>query len=188
MLSNKKKSEITQLLNEIQESEEAYDELFPLIYQELKQLAFSNLQSESNDVTISKTELVHEVYLKMINQEMVEFENRNHFLAIASRCMRQILIDHARKRKAQKRGGDKEKITYIDQLLKIEEQADEMIDLDKKLDELAELNERLAKIVEMRFFGEMKITEIADVLEVSNRTIKRDWAKARGWLYKELKM
>ena len=188
MLSNQKKSEITQLLNEVQDSEQAYDELFPLIYQELKQLAFSNLQSESNDITISKTELVHEVYLKMINQEMVEFENRNHFLAIASRCMRQILIDHARKRKAKKRGGDKETLTYIDQLFKVDEQAGEMMDLDQKIDELGELNERLAKIVEMRFFGEMKIAEIADVLEVSERTVKRDWAKARGWLYKELEM
>lgn len=189
MPKNKGESEVTRLLHRVQKgSEKAYNTLFPLIYEELKTLAFRKLQREQNDITISKTELVHEVYIKMINQEKVEFENRSHFMAIASRCMRQILIDHARKKKAKKRGGDKQDLTYIDELLKIEEQTDKLIDIDKKIKELAELNERLANIVEMRFFGEMKINAIADVLDLSERTVKRDWAKARGWLYKELKM
>lgn len=184
-----KKSDITQLLKNIQKgSEKAYNKLFPLIYEELKNLAFSKLKKEHRDITISKTELVHEVYIKMINQEAVEFENRNHFLAIASRCMRQILIDHARKRKASKRGGEKKDLTYVDELLKVQEEAGKLINIDKKIDELSELNERLAKIVEMKFFGEMSINSIADVLNISERTVKRDWAKARGWLYKELKM
>lgn len=189
MPKNKGESEVTRLLQRVQKgSEKAYNELFPLIYEELKTLAFRKLQREKNDITISKTELVHEVYIKMINQDKVKFENRNHFMAIASRCMRQILIDHARKRKAKKRGGDQEEITYVDELLKIEEQASKLVDIDKKIKELEELNERLGKIVEMRFFGEMTISAIADVLDLSERTVKRDWAKARGWLYKELKM
>lgn len=189
MSKNKGESEVTRLLQKVQNgSEKAYNTLFPLIYEELKKLAFRKLQREQSDITISKTELVHEVYIKMINQEKVEFENSNHFMAIASRCMRQILIDHARKRKAQKRGGEQQDLTYIDELLNIEEQTDKLIDIDKKIKELAELNERLAKIVEMRFFGEMKINAIADVLDLSERTVKRDWAKAKGWLYKELKM
>ncbi len=189
MSSNKPQSEITRLLKSVQKgSEEAYDELFPLIYDELKKLAFSKLQQERNDITISKTELVHEVYIKMINQDTLEFKSKNHFMAIASRCMRQILIDHARKRQANKRGGEKEDFTYIDELLKVEEQAEKLIDIDKKIDELSDLNKRLSQIVEMRFFGEMTISAIADVLDLSERTVKRDWAKARGWLYKELKM
>lgn len=184
-----KKSEITQLLKDIQQgSEKAYNDLFPLIYEELKKLAFSKLKKEHADMTISKTELVHEVYIKMINQEAVEFENRNHFLAIASRCMRQILIDHARKRKAEKRGGEKKDVTYIDEILKVQEEASKLIDIDQKIEELSDLNERLARIIEMKFFGEMTMQAIADVLEISERTVKRDWAKARGWLYKELKM
>ncbi len=188
-MAKAKKSEITQLLQRVQDgSEDAYNQLFPLIYEELKKLAFSKLKKEHQDITISKTELVHEVYIKMINQEAVEFENRNHFLAIASRCMRQILIDHARKRKAKKRGGDQREITYIDELLKVQEEASKLINIDDKIEDLSALNKRLAKIVEMRFFGEMTMSAIADVLDISERTVKRDWAKARGWLYKELKM
>ncbi len=182
-------SEVTQLLQRVQKgSEKAYSKLFPLIYEELRSLAFSKLKNEHSDITISKTGLVHEVYIKMINQEAVEFENRNHFLAISARCMRQILIDHARKRKADKRGGDKREVTYIDELLKVQEEAKKLVNIDQKIKELSDLNERLAKIVEMRFFGEMPIHAIADVLDISERTVKRDWAKARGWLYKELKM
>lgn len=188
-MAKPRKSEVTQLLQRVQEgSEKAYNQLFPLIYEELKKLAFSKLKKEHSDITISKTELVHEVYIKMINQDAVEFENRNHFLAIASRCMRQILIDHARKRKAKKRGGEKKDVTYIDEILKVQEEAAKLVDIDQKIEELSELNERLAKIVEMRFFGEMTMSAIADVLDISERTVKRDWAKARGWLYKELKM
>lgn len=184
-----KQSEVTKLLQHVgQGSEKAYNKLFPLIYEELKGLALSKLNREHSDITISKTELVHEVYIKMINQEVVEFESRNHFMAIAARCMRQILIDHARKRKAKKRGGEKKDLTYIDGILNVQEEAEKLIDIDEKIEELSEFNERLAKIVEMKFFGEMTMRAIADVLDVSERTVKRDWAKARGWLYKELRM
>jgi RNA polymerase sigma factor (TIGR02999 family) len=184
----RQKSEITDLLVEVQKgSEEAYEELFPLIYEELKSIAFSELKSEDNDITVTETELVHEVYLKMIDQTRIKAEDKNHFIAIAARCMRQILVDHARKKKAKKRGGDQHDITYVDELLKIRHEAEKLIDLDAKLEELAELDERMAEVVTLRFFGQMTIYEIAKVLGVSERTVKRDWSKARGWLYKELK-
>jgi len=123
----------------------------------------------------------------MVDQSTIKANDKNHFLAITARCMRQILIDHARKKKAQKRGGDREDVTYIDELLKAHYEADQLIDLDAKLDELAQLDERMADVVTLRFFGRMKVSAIADALDVSERTVKRDWAKARGWLYKELK-
>ncbi len=182
-----KRSRVTRLLQKIQEgSEEAYDELFPLIYKELKRIAYSKLKKERDDITLSETALVHEVYMKIADQDSLVAESRGHFMAIAARCMRQILIDHARKKKRQKRGGNRREITFIDELMEVHHQAEELIDIDAKLKELAELNERLAKVVELRFFGKLPIYQVAHVLEVSESTVKRDWDKARGWLYKEL--
>lgn len=168
-------------------STKAYEELFPLVYNELKRLAFSKLKSERDDITVTETELVHEVYLKMIDQTRIKAKDKSHFLAIAARCMRQILVDHARKKKAEKRGGDQHKVTYIDELLKVREESAEIIDLDEKINELAQLDERLAEVVTLRFFGQMTVSDTAKALGISERTVKRDWAKARGWLYKELK-
>jgi RNA polymerase sigma factor (TIGR02999 family) len=183
------KADITQLLVRISKGENnLYDKLYPLIYEEMQQLAFRQMMRQRPDHTLSKTELVHETYLKMIDQTKVNFNNKNHFLAIASRCMRQILIDYARKKHAKKRGGKKKDLTYIDGLFKgRQNKSEELLDIDKALNELEKLNERLAKVVEMRFFGEMTIEETADALGVSKSTVKRDWLKARGWLYKELK-
>lgn len=185
------KSEITQLLNELGEKEddsEAYNQLFELVYDELKKIAHSRLQQEYNTHTYSKTALVNEVYLKMFTQDEIKASNRSHFYAIASRCMRQILIDYARKKKAQKRGGEQKDLTYIDELFKQQQQkAQELIDIDTALKELSELNERLCDVIEMRFFGEMTIEDTAEALGVSESTVKRDWMKARGWLYQKLK-
>lgn len=185
------KSEITQLLHELREKEDnsdTYNQLFELVYDELKKIAHSRLQQEYESHTYSKTALVNEVYLKMISQDEIEASNRSHFYAITSRCMRQILIDYARKKKAQKRGGDQKDLTYIDELFKQQQQkAQELIDIDTALKELAELNERLSDVVEMRFFGEMTIEDTAKALGVSESTVKRDWMKARGWLYQNLK-
>jgi len=184
----KNKSEITQLLLRVQAgSTKAYEELFPLVYDELKQLAFSQLRSEPDDITVTKTELVHEVYLKMVDQTRIKATDKSHFLAIASRCMRQILVDHARKKKAEKRGGDQQDVTYIDELLKVREESGKIVDLDEKLKELEELEKRLADVVTLRFFGQMTVHSTAEALGVSERTVMRDWAKARGWLYKKLK-
>jgi RNA polymerase sigma factor (TIGR02999 family) len=180
-------TEVTQLLIRLKEGEkEVFDELYPLIYEELKRLAY-NQMGRQPDHTLSKTELVHETYLKMVDQPDVDFKDRSHFLAIASKCMRQILIDYARKKKAQKRGGDNRDVTYIDELFKVQQhKADELIGIDAALDRLAKLNQRLTDVVELRFFGEMTIEDTAEALDVSESTVKRDWMKARGWLHQEL--
>lgn len=182
-------SDVTRLLISLKKGKDGvYDKLYPLIYDELRNLAYSHMNRQSADHTLSRTELVHETYLKMIDQTQIDFSDRSHFLAIASRCMRQILIDYARKKQAEKRGGKQKDLTYIDGIFNGQNsKAQELIDIDDALKRLAELNERLSKVVEMRFFGEMTIEETADALEISESTVKRDWMKARGWLYKELK-
>jgi RNA polymerase sigma factor (TIGR02999 family) len=182
-------SDVTELLIQLKKGKDGvYDELYPLIYEELRRLAYGHMNRQYDEHTLSKTELVHEAYLKMIAQSEIDFTDRSHFLSIASRCMRQILIDYARKKHAKKRGGQKDDLTYIDGLFGTENhKAEELINLDEALEELAELNERLCKVVEMRFFGEMTIEETAEALNISKSTVKRDWMKARGWLYKELK-
>ncbi|SHE38073.1 RNA polymerase sigma factor, TIGR02999 family [Fodinibius roseus] len=182
-------SEVTQLLIRLKKGENGiYDQLYPLIYEEMKKLAYVQMSKQSPDHTLSKTELVHETYLKMIDQTQLDFKDKSHFLAISSRCMRQILIDYARKKNAKKRGGKKKDLTFIDELFEGQDKkAQELIDIDAALNELEKLNERLTKVVEMRFFGEMTIQETAEALDVSESTVKRDWMKARGWLYKELK-
>lgn len=187
--SNNSKADTTELLIRLSEGEEGiYDQLYPHIYEELRRLAYAQMSRQASDHTLSKTELVHEVYLKMINQSQVSYNDRSHFLAVASRCMRQILIDYARKKQAKKRGGEEKDLTFIDELYNNQnKKAQELIDIDAALDDLAEINERYSKVVEMRFFGEMTIGETAEALDVSESTVKRDWVKARGWLYKELK-
>ncbi|SMO97066.1 sigma-70 family RNA polymerase sigma factor [Gracilimonas mengyeensis] len=181
--------EVTVLLNRLKEGEEkAYDELYPIIYDKLKHIAHRHMNRQYSEHTLSRTELVHETYLKMIEQENIEVNDRQHFLAIASKCMRQILIDYARKKNAEKRGGKNNDCTYVEGIYTAyEQQAQELIDIDEALNRLAELNERLSSVVEMRFFGEMSIEQTAEALDISKSTVKRDWMKARGWLYKELK-
>ena len=182
-------SKVTHLLVRLRKGEKGvFDQIYPLIYKKLHRMAHSHMARQNPNHTLSKTELVHEAYLKMIDQTQIEFNDKSHFLAIASRCMRQILIDYARKKHAEKRGGQDNDVTYIDELFSAEnKKAEELINLDAALEELSTLNERLAKVVEMRFFGEMTIEETAEALDVSKSTVKRDWMKARGWLYKELK-
>lgn len=182
------KSEVTQLLIQVSEGEQqAYDRLFPLVYEELKRIARIQLNREYGNPTLSKTELVHEVYLKLIDQTRIEWEDRTHFYAIAARSMRQILVDHARKKKAQKRGGNKTHITLEEDEINIREHAEQIVALDELLDQLLELDERMAKIVELRFFGGMSIEETAGLLDISTSTVDRDWQKARGWLYQRLR-
>lgn len=182
-------SEVTQLLIRLSKGENGmFDKLYPLIYDQLHRMAHSHMSRQNPDHTLSKTELVHEAYLKMIDQTQINFNDKSHFLAISSRCMRQILIDHARKKYAEKRGGKEKDVTFIDGILNAQKQkAEELINIDAALDELEELNERLARVIEMRFFGEMTIEETADALNISESTVKRDWMKARGWLYNKLK-
>lgn len=179
--------EITNLLIAFSNgSKKAYDQLFPIVYNRLRNMASLQLRQEDQNHTYSKTDLVHEAYFKLISQKNVGWKGRAHFYAIAARSMRQILIDHARKKLAEKRGGSHEHLTYIDEIMKIENQAVELTNLDDALNNLARLDNRMAEIVELRYFGEMGFEDIAEVMNVSARTVKRDWAQARGWLYKEI--
>ncbi|TYP92684.1 RNA polymerase sigma factor, TIGR02999 family [Fodinibius salinus] len=186
-MGEREKSDVTQLLIKMKQgSEEAYEEIFPIVYSELKRLAHSKLKKERDNITFTETELVHEVYLKMVDQTLIDANDKDHFMAIAARCMRQILVDHARKKNAEKRGSGQQDVTYIDKLLKAHHEAEELVELDDKIKELAELDQRMADVVTLRFFGQMTVYATANALDVSERTVKRDWAKARGWLYKEL--
>jgi len=181
-------NEITQWLIQISnDSDEAYDKLFSLVYNQLHDIAYHKMAKEPDGHTWSKTDLVHEAYIKLIDQSRVDYNSRTHFYAIAARSMRQILVDHARKKKRKKRGGNHQKVTFIDEIMNLEHQVEELLQIDEALNRLKEFDLRLVKIVELHYFGEMNFDEIAKVMNLSERTVYRDWAKARGWLYKELK-
>ena len=166
---------------------DAVDDLFPLVYDELRRIAHFHLSSERPDHTLSTTALVHEAYLKLVDQSRAGWQDRAHFCAVASKAMRRILIDYARRRNALKRGGSDQPVSLDDDRIAIEEKATVLLSLDEALDRLSDLDERSAKIVEFRFFGGLREEEIAEVISVSVRTVRRDWVKARAWLHKELK-
>ena len=180
-------SEITTLLQAHASGDEhALDELIPLVYNEMHKMAYGRLMGERPDHTYSATALVHEAYLKLVNFNRIDWKNRNHFFAIASQVMRNILVDYAVKQKAQKRGGDNHKITLSVDHIKREMNLEEIISVDHALKKLAELDERQAKVVECRFFGGLTIEETANTLGISEPTVSRDWKVARAWLNREL--
>ena len=154
------------------------------VYQDLRRLAGYYLRAERSDHTLQATALVHEAYLRIYQSQGFEWRSRGHFVAVAAKAMRRILIDHARKTKAVKRGGVK--ISLDSALVYSPAQSSQLLALDRALQRLAERDERAAQVVEMRFFGGMEIGEIADLLEISERTVKRDWNVARAWLFGEL--
>jgi RNA polymerase sigma factor (TIGR02999 family) len=164
----------------------AMDELFPLVYEDLRRRAHQYLRREAAGHTLTTTALVHEAYLKLIDGERVQWEDRAHFLALAARAMRQVLVSYARRFKAGKRGGGVVPISIDDELLVSETRADQMLALDRALERLAQLNDRLSRTVELRFFGGMKVEEIAAALDIAPSTVKLDWQKAKAWLYREL--
>ena len=163
------------------------DDLLPLVYGELKRIAARQLRRERADHTLSSTALVHEAWLELSRLDRIKWQNRSHYLAIASQAMRRVLIDHAVAKRAQKRGGGKSPEVLDDaaQLL-AEGRSEELLDLDQALERLAAIDGRQARIVECRFFGGMSIDETAAALELSPATVKREWALARAWLNREL--
>jgi len=182
-----KKETFTQQILELSEDASMYDVVYPIVYKELKKIAGFQLSKEGYNHTITETALVHELYIKLINQEKIDVKSKNHFMALASACMRQLLIDHARKKNALKRGGGAKNQTFIDTIYsKYEKSSNDLLDIDKALNKLEKLNKRLSDIVTMRFFGEMKMSEIATVLNISESTVHRDWKKAKGFLYREM--
>ena len=166
---------------------DALDRLMPLVYDELRQLADQHLRGERAGHTLNTTALVHEAYLRLVDQTHASWANRAHFFSIASHMMRRILISYARKRKAEKRGAGAPHTLLDDKEIALDERAHELLLLDDALTRLSQLNERLVQVVEYRYFGGLTIAETADVLDVSTMTVKRDWGKAKAWLYRELR-
>lgn len=166
----------------------AFDRLLPLVYQDLRRIARRQLGRNSNsDRILDTTSLVHESYLKLVDQTRVEWQNRGHFLGVAAHAMRQVVIDYARRRKAAKRGGGAIQTTIEEGHIAIDSQADWLLSLDQALSRLEQHNPRLARIVECRFFAGLSEEETAKALEISLRTAQRDWMKARAWLQEELR-
>lgn len=165
---------------------ETLDRLFPLVYDELRRIAHRRLKTEPTGHTLNTTALVHEVYLKLVDQTRVEWQDRAHFLAVASMAMRRILVDHARKHRALKRGGQRKRVPLDAADLSVEERADTLIELDQALGRLSQIDERVTRVVVCRFFGGMTEEETAAALGVTSRTVRSDWVKAKGLLYLEL--
>jgi len=180
-------SEVTKLLDDYANGNRAcLDELLPLVYGELRRLAHSYLKSERRDLTLQTTALVHEAYLKLIDQRSVSFQNRAQFFALSAQAMRRILLDNARRRTAEKRGSG-EKVFLAD-IAEISVDANEqMIELDLALQELERFDAKQAKIIELRYFGGMTIEETAEVLKISPATVKREWTMARAWLFERMR-
>src|SRR6187551_1673939 len=186
-MSEKQVSEITRILQDWNDgNEEAKELLLPFVYDELKRQARILMLSERKNHTLQPTALVHEAFLKLSRQTGIEWKNRSHFYGIASRLMRQILIDHARLHATEKRGNRPIHFSLDDVQIPVPERADSLLVLNDVLDRLEAMDEQQAKIVEMRFFGGMSNAEIAECMDISERTVGRDWQAARLWLYREL--
>lgn len=179
--------ELAQLLAEARAGEsDALDRIMPLVYERLRLLARRQLRRLRPGQTLQTTGLVHEAYLKMVDQTQVDWQDRNHFLCVAAVAMRQILVDYSRRRGAQKRGGDLQVVTLEDVASDGEASGVEILDLDRALQALAEVDERLCRLVELRFFAGLTVEETAAALGVSDRTVKREWRKARALLHREM--
>jgi RNA polymerase sigma factor (TIGR02999 family) len=178
--------QVTDLLLEMRGGDpQAMDRLFPLVYEELRHLAHAQLRRERPGHTLGTTGLVHETYVRLVDQTRVEWRDRGHFLLVAAWAMRRILVDYARRNRAARRGGGSVRFT-LDADLPAAERSEMLLALDEALERLAEVDRRLSRVVECRYFGGLTEQETADVLGVTRRTVQRDWAKARGWLYLEM--
>jgi RNA polymerase sigma factor (TIGR02999 family) len=179
--------EITQLLIAWNQGDQrARDELMPLIYNELRRLARGHLRRERVNHTLQPTALVHEAFLRLIDQSQVNWQNRAHFFGAAARLMRQILINHAEARRAAKRGGEAERISLNDVDQFTVEQGLDLVALNEAMERLEQIDPPQSRIVELRYFSGLTIEEIAEVMGVSPATVKREWSTARAWLRREL--
>ncbi|MGE0130095.1 MAG: sigma-70 family RNA polymerase sigma factor [Blastocatellales bacterium] len=180
---------ITQLLVKWSEGDQsALDQLMPLVYDELRQLARSYLRRHANNHTMQPTVLVNEAYLRLVNQRQVTWENRAQFFGLASKLMRNLLVDYVRQRRAAKRGGGDYNLslTYADKAAQQPQSEIDLLALDEALNRLAALSPQQSAIVELRFFGGLTIPETASAIGVSHATVEREWSAARAWLYSQL--
>ncbi len=186
---------VTQLLGDLRDGrEEVVNELFPLVYDELRNMAQNQRKFWHGDRTLNTTALVHEAYLKLVDQKGSNWNSRAHFYSVAAKAMRHILINYAKFRRRKKRGGDKPKVSLDEHRLTVDEvfdlsdeRSDMLLSLNEALERLALFSERQGKIVECRFFGGMSIADTAEALNVSPATVKRGWAMAQAWLYNEMR-
>lgn len=180
-------NEITQYLQDWRNGNaSALDEILPLVYDELRKIARRYRAKERGEHTLQTTEIINEAYLKLLNQKENDWQDRAHFFAVASRVMRNLLVDYARTKNYQKRGNGAEKVSLEDVALFTPEPDEQILALDEALNNLAKFDERKSKLVELRYFGGLSALETAEVLGVSEITVKREWLKAKAWLYNEL--
>lgn len=179
--------EITRLLRKYQEGDPiVLEALTPLVYEELKQIARSRLRRERSNHSLQPTALVHEAFLRLVDQKERGFENRHHFFFFASHLMRQILVDHARMHTARKRGGDAGRVSLVDAVSPGPSPWLDVLILDQALTRLAASDQRKARVVELRYFGGLSVNEIADTMKASERTVARDMRVAMAWLHREM--
>lgn len=187
--SDPEKQNITEILQQWSGGKhEALDELMPLVYTELHRQAARYLRHERSNHTLQTTALINEAYLKLIDQRNVNWESRTHFFAIAAQAMRRILVDYAKTRNREKRGGGEENLP-LEEALQVqakEEKSVDLIALDEALTKLAEIDEQQARVVELRYFADLSLEETAEALRVSRATVARDWSVAKAWLLREL--
>lgn len=181
------RSDITRILHRVRRGDEdALGELMPMVYDELRAIARRQLRRGGSDSTIQTTVLVHEAFLKLAGDARMNVQDRAHFYALAATAMRHVLVDHARRRNAIKRGGEFERVDFDAAVLDVDAQAELIVEIDAALSKLSQLSERLTRVVECRFFAGMSVEETAAALDVTVRTVHRDWVKARAWLHEEL--
>ena len=179
--------DVTRLLEQLQAGDRnAVADLVPLLYDELRQLASKYLRRERPGHTLQATALVHEAYLRLVDQKDVGWQNRSHFFGVAAQQMRRILVDHARNRHAAKRGGSAPKVTLDEALVVSDQAAEDVLQLNELLSRLGERDEQQARVVELRVFGGLTVEEAAEALDISPATVKRDWAMAKAWLTREI--
>jgi RNA polymerase sigma factor (TIGR02999 family) len=180
--------DVTQLLVAWSNGDEAArDQLLPLVYEQLHRLAHQYMNRERPGHTLQTSALVNEAFVRLVDQRNVRWQNRSHFFAIAAQMMRRVLVDYARSRQSEKRGGNAVQVSLNEELIVSDEQNDEVVALDEALKTLATLDQRKCQIVELRFFAGLSIEETAEVLGVSSGTIMREWTLAKAWLRKEIK-
>jgi RNA polymerase sigma factor (TIGR02999 family) len=165
---------------------EALDQLMPIVYDELRRQAARYLRREQAGHTLQTTALIHEAYVRLVDQRNVQWQNRAHFFGIAAQLMRRILVDHARTKKRVKRGGSDVRVSLDDAAIAVKGQDLDIVALDEALDRLAQIDEQQSRVVELRFFSGLTVEETAEVMRISKATVKRDWSMAKAWLHREL--